>query len=122
MQVVPFRRAVPAMSRTKKGKAVQPKEPPPTTCMDDAFAVTSTGLVLVNAMWFDGVETAEDALRRARREPSRIFVGVALDADEMNYVIDYMRDLVEEPMGLIIGGRQRRERPPLMPSSRGRRS
>ena len=92
--------------------------------MDELLAITSTGLVLLNAKWFDSVETAEDALRRALREPSRVFVGVALDNDEVNFVIDHLHELVHEPIGPIIGGRQRRERglPPLMPSSRGRRS
>lgn len=110
------------MSRVKKNKTDRQKKTPTTRCTDDPLAVTSTGIVLANAMWFDGVETAEEALRRALREPSRVFVGVALEADEVTDVVDYMRDLVEEPAGFVIGRRQRRERglPPSIPS-RGRR-
>lgn len=87
------------------------------------LAVTSTGIVLANAMSFDGVETAEDALCRALVEPSRVFVGVALESDEVNYVVDYMRDLVEEPARVVIGRRQRCARGggSALRSSRGRR-
>lgn len=90
--------------------------------MDDPFAVTTTGIILVNAMWFDGVKSEEDALRRAVLEPSRVFIGVALEAGEVNDVVDYMRDLIEEPAGFVIGGRQRRARAlPALRSPRGRR-
>lgn len=111
------------MSRSKKAKAIHSKKQSQRGPMDEPLAVTSTGIVLVNAMWFDGVETAEDALRRALREPSKVFVGVAPDNDEVNYVIEYMHELVHEPIGPIIGGRQQRERglPPTIPLFRGRR-
>lgn len=80
----------------------------PQGYLHDPFALTSRGIVLVNAMWFDDVQTAEDALRRALREPSRVFVGLTLENNEVDYVVDYMSDLFEEPMGLVIGRRQRR--------------
>ena len=124
MSDVPVRELVSAMSRLKKSTVAPARRLSRAGLMDELLAITSTGLVLLNAKWFDSVETAEDALRRALREPSRVFVGVALDNDEVNFVIDHLHELVHEPIGPIIGGRQRRERglPPLMPSSRGRRS
>lgn len=111
------------MSRSKKGMVVPARKLPRAGLMDDPLAITSTGLVLLNATWFDGVKTAEDALRRALRERSKVFVGVVLDNDEVKYVIDYMHDLVHEPIGPIVGGRQRRERGlrPSVPPTRVRR-
>ena len=38
-------------------------------CMDDPFAVTRSGAVLLNVQNFDDVETAEDALRQACGSP-----------------------------------------------------
>lgn len=50
------------------------------------------------------------------------FIGAALEVDEVTRVVDYMRDLVEEPAGFVIGARQRRAgRCPERSSSRGRR-
>ena len=72
------------------------------------FAITSTGAVLVNAMGFDGVQTAEEALRRALREPSQVFIGIVLEPREVALVLHHLRDLVHEPAGFVIGSRQRR--------------
>jgi hypothetical protein len=78
--------------------------------MDDPFAVSSSGVVLLNVENFDDVETAEDALRRALREPGSIFIGVPMTAPEVRLVLDHLRDVVHEPAGLVIGRRQRRRR------------
>ena len=78
--------------------------------MDDPFAVTSSGVVLLNVQNFDDVETAEDALRRALREQGPIFIGVAMSDDEIRVVLEHLGDVVHEPSGLLIGRRQRRRR------------
>jgi hypothetical protein len=75
--------------------------------MDDPFAISNSGVVLVNAMHFDGVTTVEQALARALREPSRVFVGVALDASEVSFVLEHLSELVDEPASFVIGRRQR---------------
>ncbi len=81
---------------------------PTGRCLDVPFAITNEGVVLVNAMGFDHVSTTDDALRRALREPSRLFIGIALEADEVKVLLEHLRDVVNEPAGFIIGGRQRR--------------
>lgn len=58
-------------------------------------------------MHFDGVETVKEALRRVLREPSNVFVGVALKTDEVRFVLDHLHGLLNEPAGFVIGGRQR---------------
>ncbi len=79
--------------------------------LDDPFAMTTTGIVLVNAMHFDGVKTAKEALRRAWREPSKIFIDVALDADEARFAEDHLSGLTSKPAGFVVGRRQRRAKP-----------
>lgn len=55
-------------------------------------------------------------------ENADCFIGVALDVDEVTHLVDHMRDLVEEPAGVVIGARQRRAfHCPDLRSSRGRR-
>lgn len=76
--------------------------------LDDPFAVTTAGIVLVNAVHFDGVHSADEALRRALRERSKVFIGVALEPDEARFVLDHLSGLVNEPAGFVIGRRQRR--------------
>ncbi|MBX3203578.1 MAG: hypothetical protein KF764_00855 [Labilithrix sp.] len=76
--------------------------------MDDPFAVSSSGVVLLNVQNFDDVETAEDALRRALRERAPIFIGVAMKAQEVRFVLEHLRDIVHEPAWFVIGRRQRR--------------
>lgn len=79
-------------------------------CMDDPFAVTSSGVVLLNVENFDDVETAEDALRRALREPGSIFIGVAMTPAEVRLALEHTQHVLHEPAGLVIGQRQRRRR------------
>lgn len=78
--------------------------------MDDPFAISSSGVVLLNVQNFDDVETAEDALQRALRERSPIFIGVAMKAQEVHLVLEHLRDVVHEPAWFVIGRRQRRAR------------
>lgn len=78
--------------------------------MDDPFAITSSGVVLLNVQNFDGVETTEDALRRALRERAPIFIGVAMKAEEVGLVLEHVREIVHEPAWFVIGRRQRRRR------------
>lgn len=98
------------MSRAKKVEAVRPKKPPPTTCMDDPFAVTTSGSVLLNIQNFDDVETAEDALRRALQERTPIFIGVTMSAREVRSALAHLGDIWHEASWFLIGARQRRAR------------
>ena len=97
---VPVRELVSAMKRRlRKGP-----------CMDDPFAVTCSGVVLLNVQNFDDVATAEDALRRALRGAGPIFIGVPMTAPEVRLVLEHLRDVVHEPAGFVVGRRQRRRR------------
>ncbi|MBX3230670.1 MAG: hypothetical protein KIT84_00520 [Labilithrix sp.] len=78
--------------------------------MDDPFAVTTSGVVLLNVQNFDDVETAADALRRALRQPGPIFIGVPMESQEVRQVFEHLRDVVHEPAWFVIGQRQRRRR------------
>jgi hypothetical protein len=95
------------MSNAKKNKTDRLGRTPPT-CMEDPFAVTSSGVVLLNVQNFDNVETAEEGLRRALREPSQVFIGIVLEPREVALVLHHLGDLVHEPAGFVIGSRQRR--------------
>lgn len=43
--------------------------------------------------------------------PSKVFIGVALKADEARLVVDHLNGLMNEPAGFVIGRRQRRAKP-----------
>lgn len=88
--------------------AMKPRTRKRGPCMDDPFAITSSGVVLLNVQNFDDVATAEDALRRALREPGPIFIGVPMTVPEVRLVLEHLRDVVHEPAGFVIGRRQRR--------------
>ena len=106
MPVLPVFRRMPAMTMASKKPRVIRRNG--ASFLDDPFAVTTAGIVLVNAMHFDGVDAADDALRGALREPSKVFIGVALEADEARFVLDHLGGLLNEPAGFVIGRRQRR--------------
>jgi hypothetical protein len=97
------------MSPAKKNKTHHRPTTPPT-CTEDPFAVTTSGIVLLNVQNFDGVVTADDALQRALRERMPLFIGVAMDAREVRLVVEHLRDVWHEAAGSVIGTRQRRTR------------
>lgn len=86
------------------------ESPLPMECLDDPFAVTTSGNVLLNIQNFDDVETAEEALRRALRERTPIFIGVTMNAREVRSVMKHLGDICHEPAWFVIGARQRRAR------------
>lgn len=104
MSILLGRVSVPAMSRSKRKAEPRVRQ---RRCLDDPFAVTSSGVVLLNVESFDGVE---DALLRALRERTPIFIGVAMNASEVRHVIEHLRDVVHESAWSVIGPRQRRTR------------
>lgn len=99
---------VPARTSPTKGTARRRKEDARTACIEDRFALTAGGVVLVNAMYFDDVGSVEEAMRRALREAARVFVGVALDAREVRRLLARLHDASSELGAEILGGRQRR--------------
>lgn len=64
----------------------------------------------MNIQNFDGVETPDEALRRALRERVPVFIGVAMTSEEIRLILRELRDIVHEPSGLVIGRRQRPRR------------
>lgn len=96
------------MSRQKKVKAARPKKPTTATCMDDPFAITTSGTLLLNIQNFDDVETAEEALRRALQERTPIFIGVPMSARETRSVLAHLGDTWHEASWSVIGRRQQR--------------
>lgn len=82
-----------------------------TTVVDDHFAVTVGGVVLVNAMYFDRVRSTDDAVKRALSQGSPLFIGVALDVYEVRKILSRLRDVTSEVGAAVLGDRQRRPSP-----------
>lgn len=95
------------MSNAKKNKTDRCVRTTPT-CIENPFAVSSSGVVLLNVQNFDNVETTEDALRHALRDRAPIFISVAVKPQEVRFVLEHLRDIVHEPAWFVIGRRQRR--------------
>lgn len=102
----PRRRSVGRTSPPKQTAKRQKKSEAPH--LEDRFAVTLGGVVLVNAMYFDDVWSAEDAVKRALREAGPIFVGIALDGREARQVLDRLHDVTSELAAMVLGERQTR--------------
>jgi hypothetical protein len=79
--------------------------------VEDHFAVTAGGVVLVNAMYFDGVRSVDDAVKRATSQGSLLFVGVALDVYEVRELLARLRDVTSEFGANLLGDRQRSRSP-----------
>ena len=79
------------------------------------FAVASDGSVLLNVAEFDGEQTLELILERARRQKGPVFVGVRIVGWERAVLVQQMRDGGSETAARIVGSRQsdsaRRGRP-----------
>lgn len=76
------------------------------TCTDP-LAVSSAGTVFVNVALFDGVETPAEMLDRALAEPGDLFVGVALDQEDLEIVTPRISSASREASAFVIGRRQR---------------
>jgi hypothetical protein len=84
----------------------------------DPIAVTSSGELLVNVGLFDDATTLDEILRRAKKEPSLVFVGVKVDDEEVPLIADRVHDACREAAA-IIDGRRRRDR--RLPAGRARK-
>jgi hypothetical protein len=76
----------------------------------DAVAVTASGDLLVNAIWFNGVATLEQALLRAKREKGAVFVGFVVEDDEVHLVTERVSTACREGAAFVVGSRQRQAR------------
>lgn len=74
----------------------------------DPVAVTCGGDVLVNAGYFDDVQTLEDVLVKAKREKGGIFIGFVATANDLPRVVDRVHDACREGAAFVVGKRQRR--------------
>ena len=71
------------------------------------FALAADGTTLVNAALFDEVETPEEILERALAEPGEVFIGVALDQQDMKLVTPRIGSACREASAFVIGRRQK---------------
>ena len=77
------------------------------------LAVASDGTVLVNLAHFDYVTTIEDAVARAMEQHGSVFVGVAVEHDELaGVVLPRMNESGAEIAAYIVGRRRGRGRRP----------
>jgi hydrogenase maturation factor len=76
----------------------------------DPIALTSSGDLLVKVGLFDDVTTLDEILSRAKKERSRIFIGVVVEEEEVPLVTDRLGAPCREAAALVVGGRQRRRK------------
>lgn len=91
-----------------KSKAPRDRSGKRSAQLDDPFAVTSTGRVLLNVQNFDDVDSLDSALHRAVEEGNAIFIGVAMRRGEIRDALEHLSDVVYESAWSVIGKRQRR--------------
>ena len=70
-------------------------------------ALASDGSVIVNVVGFDVRREPETLLELARSQRGRLFIGVQLDGQELERVLQQLDDGMREATARIIGRRQR---------------
>jgi hypothetical protein len=74
----------------------------------DPIAVTSSGDFLINVGLFDEATTLDEVVCRAKKERSPVFIGVAVEDEELPLIADRVHDACREAAAFIEGGRRRK--------------
>lgn len=77
---------------------------------DAPLAVTSDGTVLVNVAGYQGVLEPERLLEMALADEGEVFIGVVLDAGEVEQVLERLSHGTAEAAAYVLGARLRDRR------------
>jgi hypothetical protein len=77
---------------------------------DAPFAMAGDGIVLLNVAEFDDAKTLEAQLAIARRQRSRVFIGVEVTPAELVHSRELLHDALREGAVYLAGMRQARVR------------
>ena len=72
------------------------------------LALASDGDVLLNVAMFDAPKDLAALLRLAETQSMKVFIGVALSASELDFIISELRHAYRDGAAWLVGGRQRR--------------